>query len=301
IIMTDADVDGSHIRTLILTFLFRHMKPLVEAGYIYIAQPPLYRVKRGKTDRYIRDDREFNRELMKRATEDHVVKAKGGAKLEGGQLTQFLLNVQEFEQVSGKITRKLRDASLVELLAKSDLEKKMDFEDRKKLEKLQNAVERAKLKAETKIGKDEEHSLWELVVDFGSAGERRVNWALASSAEYKRMRTLYQSIAQFDEPPFVVTRNGDKETKDTAVAVLNFILEDAKKEFTITRFKGLGEMNAEQLWETTMNAETRTLLQVKLEDLVESDRIFTVLMGENVEDRRKFIEDNALDVVNLDI
>ncbi|MCL4523968.1 MAG: DNA gyrase subunit B, partial [Acidobacteria bacterium] len=138
-------------------------------------------------------------------------------------------------------------------------------------------------------------------VDFGSAGERRVNWALASSAEYKRMRTLYQSIAQFDEPPFVVTRNGDKETKDTAVAVLNFILEDAKKEFTITRFKGLGEMNAEQLWETTMNAETRTLLQVKLEDLVESDRIFTVLMGENVEDRRKFIEDNALDVVNLDI
>jgi DNA gyrase subunit B len=277
------------------------MQELIARGHIYIAQPPLYRVKRGKMDRYIRDDREFNRELMRRATEDHVVKAKGGVKLEGGQLTQFLLNVQEYEQVSGKLTRKLRDIALVELLAKSDLDKKADFEDKKKLDKLQGAAERAKLKGETKIVKDEEHSLYELVVDFGGAGERRVNWALASSAEYKRMRTLYQNIAEFDEPPFVVTRNGDKEIKESAVSVLNFILEDAKKEFTITRFKGLGEMNAEQLWETTMNAETRTLLQVKLEDLVESDRIFTVLMGENVEDRRKFIEDNALDVVNLDI
>jgi DNA gyrase subunit B len=301
ILMTDADVDGSHIRTLLLTFFFRHMQELIARGHIYIAQPPLYRVKRGKMDRYIRDDREFNRELMRRATEDHVVKAKGGAKLEGGALSQFLLNVQELEQVSGKLTRKLRDAALVELLAKSDLEKKIDFEDRKKLDKLQSAIERVKLKAETKIAKDEEHSLYELLVDFGGAGERRINWALASSAEYKRMRTLYQSIAQFDEPPFVVTRNGDKETKDSAVAVLNYILEDAKKEFTITRFKGLGEMNAEQLWETTMNAETRTLLQVKLDDLVESDRIFTVLMGEDVAERRKFIEDNALDVVNLDI
>jgi DNA gyrase subunit B len=301
ILMTDADVDGSHIRTLLLTFFFRHMQELIARGHIYIAQPPLYRVKRGKMDRYIRDDREFNRELMRRATEDHVVKAKGGVKLEGGQLTQFLLNVQEYEQVSGKLTRKLRDIALVELLAKSDLDKKADFEDKKKLDKLQSAIERAKLKGETKIVKDEEHSLYELVVDFGGAGERRVNWALASSAEYKRMRTLYQNIAEFDEPPFVVTRNGDKEIKESAVSVLNFILEDAKKEFTITRFKGLGEMNAEQLWETTMNAETRTLLQVKLEDLVESDRIFTVLMGENVEDRRKFIEDNALDVVNLDI
>ena len=301
ILMTDADVDGSHIRTLLLTFFFRHMQELIARGHIYIAQPPLYRVKRGKMDRYIRDDREFNRELMRRATEDHVVKAKSGAKLEGGALSQFLLNVQEYEQVSGKLTRKLRDPGLVELLAKGDLEKKMDFEDKKKLEKLEKAIEREKLKIEAKISKDEEHSLYELIAGFGAAGERRVNWALASSAEYKRMRTLYQSIAEFDEPPFVVTRNGDKETKDTAVGVLNYILEDAKKEFTITRFKGLGEMNAEQLWETTMNAETRTLLQVNLDDLVESDRIFTVLMGEDVADRRKFIEDNALDVVNLDI
>jgi DNA gyrase subunit B len=301
ILMTDADVDGSHIRTLLLTFFFRHMQELIARGHIYIAQPPLYRVRRGKMDRYIRDDREFNWELMRRATEDHVVKAKGGITLEGRQLTQFLLNVQEYEQVTAKLVRKLRDPALVELLAKSDLEKKLDFEDKKKLDKLESAIAREKLKVETKIEWDEEHSLYELKVDMGGAGERRISWALASTPEYKRLRSLYHSIAQYDEPPFTVARNGDKVTKESAVAVLNYVLEDAKKEFTITRFKGLGEMNPEQLWDTTMNAETRTLLQVRMEDMVESDHIFTVLMGENVEDRRKFIEENALDVVNLDI
>ncbi len=301
ILMTDADVDGSHIRTLLLTFFFRHMQEVITRGHMYIAQPPLYRVRRGKMDKYIRDDREFNRELMKRATEDHVVKASGGAKLEGGKLTDFLLHVQEYEQVSGKLTRKLRDNTLVEMLARADLEKKSDFETKAKLEKILGGIEKKKLKMEGKIEKDEEHSLYDLVLDIGGAGERRVNWALASSAEYKRLRQLYRSIAEFDEPPFTVQRNGDKESKESAVAVLNFVLEDAKKEFAITRFKGLGEMNPEQLWETTMDAERRTLLQVRLEDIVESEHIFTTLMGEDVAERRKFIEENALDVVNLDI
>ncbi len=301
ILMTDADVDGSHIRTLLLTFFFRHMQELIERGHVYIAQPPLYRIKRGKMDRYIRDDREFHRELMKRATEDHIVRPKGGKDLTGGALTQFLLNVQEYGEVSKKLTRKLRDSKLVELLAKSDLEKKMDFDEKKKLEKLEKAVEREKLKCETKIAWDEEHSLYELLLKNGGAGEKRVNWALASTAEYKRLRALYQSIAEFDAPPFTVQRNGSKVSKESAVEVLCFVLEDAQKEFTITRFKGLGEMNPEQLWETTMNAETRTLLQVKLEDAVAADEIFTTLMGEDVEARRKFIEENALDVQNLDI
>jgi DNA gyrase subunit B len=301
ILMTDADVDGSHIRTLLLTFFFRHMQELIARGHIYIAQPPLYRVRRGKMDKYIRDDRDFNRELMKRATEDHVVKASGGTKLEGAKLTEFLLHVQEYEQVSGKLTRKLRDNTLVEMLARADLEKKVDFETKAKLEKILGGIERKKLKMEGKIAKDEEHSLYELVLDIGGAGERRINWALASSAEYKRLRTLYRSIAEYDDPPFTVQRNGNTESKESAGAVLNFVLEDAKKEFTITRFKGLGEMNPEQLWETTMDAERRTLLQVRLEDMVESEHIFTTLMGEDVAERRKFIEENALDVVNLDI
>jgi DNA gyrase subunit B len=304
ILMTDADVDGSHIRTLLLTFFFRHMRPLIERGHVYIAQPPLYRIRRGKLDRYIRDDREFTGEMMRRATEEHRVKPKEGGALEGTQLTQFLLNVQEYQQVAQKLARRLRMPELVELLAASDFEKKADFEDKKKLEKLERAIEKAKLEINTKISYDEEHSLYEMVLT-GGAKERPVNakvsWGLASTPEYKRLRALEQQIEPMNKPPFSVTRNGDKATKEKATDVLNYVLDDAKKEFTITRFKGLGEMNPEQLWATTMNAETRTLLQVRLEDNVEAEHMFTTLMGEDVADRRKFIEENALDVVNLDI
>ncbi len=300
ILMTDADVDGSHIRTLLLTFFFRHMRELIEKGHIYIAQPPLYRVKRGKMDRYIRDERDFARELMKRATEEHVVTAKGGKELEGGDLTQFLLNVQEYEQVAAKLARRLRDPKLVELLAESELDKKTDFAEKKKLQELLKEIEKAKLKLEAKLEFDEEHSLHEIVLRNGTA-DRKINWALAATAEYKRVRTLHQAISEHDKPPFSIAHNGDKVSKESAVALLSYVLEDAKKEFTITRFKGLGEMNPDQLWATTMNAETRTLLKVRLEDAVAAEEIFATLMGENVEERRKFIQDNALEVVNLDI
>ena len=300
ILMTDADVDGSHIRTLLLTFFFRHMRELIEKGHIYIAQPPLYRVKRGKMDRYIRDERDFARELMKRATEEHIVTAKGGKQLEGGDLTQFLLNVQEYEQVAAKLARRLRDPKLVELLSESELDKKTDFAEKKKLQELIKEIEKAKLKLEAKLEFDEEHSLHEIVLRDGSA-DRKINWALAATPEYKRIRTLRQAISEHDRPPFAIAHNGDKVSKESAVGLLAYVLEDAKKEFTITRFKGLGEMNPDQLWATTMNAETRTLLKVRLEDAVAAEEIFATLMGENVEERRKFIQENALAVVNLDI
>jgi DNA gyrase subunit B len=303
ILMTDADVDGSHIRTLLLTFFFRHMAELIKREHIYIAQPPLYRVKRGKMDRYIRDEDEFNHELMSRATEDHVVKPKEGSALQGGALTKFLLNVQEYVSASAKLSRKLREPKLVDLLAASNFEKKTDFEDKKALEKLAKAIDKAKLDVEPKIVYDEEHSLYDLLIPGNAAhpGDKKINWAFASTPEYKRLRTSAQLISEFDNPPFTVTRNGDKIVKETASDVLSYILEDAKKDFTITRFKGLGEMNPEQLWETTMNAETRTLLKVRSDDAAAAEEIFSTLMGENVESRRKFIEENALEVVNLDI
>src|SRR5271167_1523452 len=299
ILMTDADVDGSHIRTLLLTFFFRHMKELMDREHIYIAQPPLYRVKRGKTDRYIRDEKTFNRELMNRAAEDHTVRIAGGS-LSGASLAQFLLNVQEYDQLAAKLARKLGDARVVGLVAASDLEKKADFETKKALEKLEAAIERAKIKTETKIAWDEEHSLYELLVGSGT-GIHKMSWALASTPEYKRLHALHAIMKEYDRPPFTISTNGTKVVKEDSLGLLNYVLEDAKKDFTITRFKGLGEMNPEQLWNTTMNAEVRTLLKVRLEDAVAAETIFSTLMGENVEERRKFIEENALDVVNLDI
>jgi DNA gyrase subunit B len=299
ILMTDADVDGSHIRTLLLTFFFRHMKELIDRGHIYIAQPPLYRVKRGKSERYIRDERDFARELMKRATEDHVVKAKEGVSLEGASLTTFLLNVQEYEAVAAKLARRVKEPRLVEALAESALEKKTDFEEKKPIDKLLKEIEKLKLKIEGEVVFDEAHSLYE--IQFGPPHNQKINWALVASADYKRLRGLAKQVEEYNNPPFTIIRNGDKAVREKAGDVLGYVMEDAKKDFTITRFKGLGEMNPTQLWETTMNADTRTLLKVRLEDVVEAEKIFTTLMGENVEDRRKFIEENALDVVNLDI
>jgi len=303
ILMTDADVDGSHIRTLLLTFFFRHMTELIKREHIYIAQPPLYRVKRGKMDRYIRDEDEFNHELMSRATEDHAVKPKEGGEIKGAALTKFLLNVQGYASAAEKMSRKLREPQLVDLLAASDFEKKTDFEDKKALEKLAKAIDKAKLGIDPKVVYDEEHSLYDLLIPGNAAhpGDKKINWAFASTPEYKRLRTSAKLISEFDHPPFTVTRNGDKIVKEKASDVLSYILEDAKKDFTITRFKGLGEMNPEQLWETTMNAETRTLLKVRTDDAAAAEEIFSTLMGENVESRRKFIEENALEVVNLDI
>src|SRR5256884_2858898 len=169
-------------------------------------------LKRGKSEKYIRDERDFARELMKRATEDHVVKAKEGVSLEGPRLTSFLLNVQEYEAAAAKLGRRLREHALVELLAESGLEKKTDFEDKKALEKLLKQLEKIKLKLEGKIVFDEEHSLYE--IQFGPPHSQKINWAVASTAEYKRLRGLAKQIEEFNHPPFTVTRNGDKVAKE---------------------------------------------------------------------------------------
>ena len=192
ILMTDADVDGSHIRTLLLTFFFRHMKELIERGHIYIAQPPLYRVKRGKMDRYIRDERDFSRELMKRATEDHVVKAKEGVSLEGAALTKFLLNVQEYDQVAAKLGGVCVTALWWNCSPRATSKRKPISRKRKQLEKLLKEIEKAKLKLEGKIAFDEEHSLYELLF-WRRPRNQEINWALASTPDYKRLRTLAQA------------------------------------------------------------------------------------------------------------
>jgi DNA gyrase subunit B len=305
IIMTDADVDGSHIRTLLLTFFFRHMQELIDRGHVFIAQPPLYRIKKGKSEKYIKDDKEFTREILRRATENLKVEyGPEGAKLtiEGGELRSFLMSLDEYQQIFKRLERRLREAVAVEILADVDLkiDTKADFSEEANLKAVLDRLKAAKIPAE--LRRDEEHSAWFVSFRDQTNGERIIGLDLASQAEYKRMRAFARQISKFNKPPFTVSKeNGSREVLTFWRDLLSYIRGEGTREVQVQRYKGLGEMNAEQLWSTTMNSETRTLLKVSVEDLVETDHIFTTLMGEDVESRRKFIEDNALDVRNLDV
>jgi len=301
IIMTDADVDGSHIRTLLLTFFYRQMPELVERGHVFIAQPPLYLIKKGKSLRYIRDEKEFRREIMRRATEDHTVEVGDGkkTKLQGGELTNFLMALAEYVELFDKLEKRLGDERPINALLKAELGKKMELENKDKLELVAR-----ELKAEgftTTLRLDEEHNLYTLTFASDTLGERTIDWDLVSSADYKRLLDLNRRVRDYDKPPFIIATNGTQLTIEDRGQLLEHVMALGKKAFTVQRFKGLGEMNPDQLWQTTMDAEQRVLLQVKVEDHVEADSIFTVLMGDVVEPRRQFIEDNALDVKNLDI
>jgi len=302
IIMTDADVDGSHIRTLLLTFFYRQMRELVEHGHVYIAQPPLYLIKKGKSLRYIRDEKEFRREVMRRATEDHAVQIGDGAKkvkLEGGDLTNFLMALAEYIDLFGKLEKRLGDARAVDAMLKAELGKKMELEDKSKLEAVAKELKAEGFKSSIKL--DEEHNLYTLTFSSETLGERTIDWELVSSADYRRLLDLHRRVRTYDKPPFIISTNGSQVTIEDRRELLDHVMTLGKKAFTVQRFKGLGEMNPNQLWETTMDAEQRTLLQVRVEDQVEADSIFTVLMGDAVEPRRQFIEGNALEVKNLDI
>jgi len=301
IIMTDADVDGSHIRTLLLTFFFRHMQELIKRGHIFVAQPPLYRIKKGKSEKYIKDDKEFTREILRRATENLKVELGNKAVLEGTELRNFLMQLDEFQLTWRRLERRLRDGRVVEILADASLsiDTKADFGEQRNLQPVYEALKAQKMEAEIK--REEEHSAWMVTFKDPTNAERAVNIELASQPEYKRLRSMARQTSKFNLPPFTVVKDSQRETLNAWRELLAYVKNEGTREVTIQRYKGLGEMNADQLWETTMNIETRTLLKVYLEDLVMSDQIFTTLMGEDVESRRKFIEENALDVRNLDV
>ncbi|MFN8005566.1 MAG: DNA topoisomerase (ATP-hydrolyzing) subunit B [Terriglobia bacterium] len=304
IIMTDADVDGSHIRTLLLTFFFRQMSELIERGHVFIAQPPLFKIKKGKKETYIKDEKMLTRELMRSATEDIEVKiGKDKQLLQSRQVTTFLSSLVDYQTFFEKLEKRFRDRGITEAVLRSGIESRSHLQTPKGLEPLAGSIRQ--LGYEVEIHSDEEHSLYNLLITGTgeNASYRRViDQDFISLAEYKRTLALTRSLAEYDLPPFLLEgKNQTPVTLETREQLLDHILSTGKKDFHIQRYKGLGEMNPEQLWETTMNLESRSLLQVRIDDAVETDEIFTILMGDAVEPRRKFIEDNALDVKNLDI
>ena len=347
ILMTDADVDGSHIRTLLLTFFFRHMTDLIKRDNIYIAQPPLYKIKKGRFEQYIKDDREFVKVMVKRASEGLVVRhGEAASRIEGADLTRFMSTLNEYLGFVDKVDRHIRNEKLTEMLARAELLQRSDFESKtegqvpEKLalihSQLVQMAEDFELKVENPV-EDEEHHTWSVRFTDAQGATRTIDRVLAASPEFRQMMSKYSQIKEFLEPPFLIeyatkpvaapaaeeaedageaeepTTEADTKQrraarisrdpveKATARELFAYIVEQGKKDYQVQRYKGLGEMTSTQLWETTMDPERRTLLSVKLEDLAETDAIFTTLMGEDVEARRKFIEDNALDVKNLDI
>jgi DNA gyrase subunit B len=312
ILMTDADVDGSHIRTLLLTFFYRQMPKLVEGGFVYIAQPPLFKVKRGKKEEYIKDERSMVRYMMRQATSDMKVSSvPAKVAIEGRDLAQTLEQMVEFNRYCEKASRRLGgDRKLLNTLLEALGGKKgvlsgeganmrNIFESRDLIAHIEGLLDKAGYK--TDLTEDEEHGLWEIETMSESGSNVSVDWNLASYVEFQKAVEFFTLLESVLPAPFVVGENGSSEQIPTREALLDRVMTAAKKDLTVQRYKGLGEMNPEQLWETTMNPEKRTLLQVTVDDEVETNEIFTVLMGDAVEPRRKFIEENALDVKNLDV
>jgi len=312
ILMTDADVDGSHIRTLLLTFFYRQMAELLEKGYVYIAQPPLFKVKRGKKEEYIKDEGSMVRYLMRMATADLTVKSAGSKEVvEGKALARSLEEMVDFKHYSERAARRIGgDLHLLDILLdafggkKGVLRKegatlRKVFQDGDLMAKVEGVLDKGGYK--TELSPDEEHGLWEIETFTSTGVPLKIDWNFASFVEFQKAVELYTSLEDKLAAPFVIGENGTSEEIATRDLLLEKVLAAAKKDLSIQRYKGLGEMNPEQLWETTMNPEKRTLLQVRVDDAVETDDLFTVLMGDAVEPRRKFIEDNALGVRNLDV
>ena len=338
IIMTDADVDGSHIRTLLLTFFYRQMSQLIDRGHIYIAQPPLFRAKRGRSETYIKNEQELDGFLVRRAVESRVVKLADGTEIFGEVLERQLQRSNAFGKLLQQVTRRGHPPTIVSALLEGDARDKSFFEQRDRLD-----VIAARMTTPTRtvsVTRDDEHNVFALEIEDRSLGYPRqyeIGIDFITSGEYRTLVSAYREIADIKFPVVVTTGESlreeeapeeapDQERDVTAQAAapveaqsvgrsrkepdvvlksldefVEFFITAGKKGIAINRYKGLGEMNPDTLWTTTMDPENRTLLQVRAEDHAEADQMFTTLMGDQVEPRRKFIEDNALDVRNLDV
>jgi DNA gyrase subunit B len=312
IIMTDADVDGSHIRTLLLTFFFRHFRELIEKGHIYIAQPPLYRFRRGKAERYLKDEAALAAHLVDLGVEDVKVKSKGAQRsVAGDQLKKVLRELAEIDRLLGVLERKRKNRHVVGALAASVAMTTEVLSDGPALRALvdgllpeiaarhpQLAPLRATYRADGEDGREKFTIQCRL---DGTNARTEVDPELIDSLEFQRLRRLLTGLSGIGPAPYVVTLGKNEQEVANLDALRDCIMDNARKGTDIQRYKGLGEMNPEQLWATTMDPETRTLLQVRADDEPAAEEMFDRLMGDVVEGRRRFIEDNALNVRNLDV
>jgi len=319
IIMTDADVDGSHIRTLLLTFFYRHMSEMVNKGYLYIAQPPLYKVGKGKKEKYLKDDRELNDYVLKRACNKKDVKVVNkDIILSDHHLYRFIGDLSEYLTLMTRFEKRGLDTDLIEILIKEGVRNKAFLANRQKMSDLRESLIKNGFKVSEPTW-NAERSVYNLTITpsanpqtadklFKTAERDEkplvLGRGLVYSKDFQTSLVLGGNILKHDHPPFIVF-NKDNESDSFQMKdkkeLLYYLIEEGKKGLGIQRYKGLGEMNPDQLWKTTMDPEKRTLLRVKVEDADETDGIFTVLMGEEVEPRREFIHRHALEVGTLDI
>ena len=320
IIMTDADVDGSHIRTLLLTFFYRQMPELVEKGYLYIAQPPLLKVGKGKSEVYLKDETEFNDYVLKRICENRILQTGNGDKLTGHRLYVFLGNLSEYILIMEKLDRQGINPDFAEFLIKEGVEDKNILESQERMLQLNEKLkaqgystgevkwseERSAYNLEVKLMRKQQHISDSMADPHKDAKKVVIGRGLIYSKGYQDLVVIGKKIFKYDQEPFsVFLKDKDTEEKigvlEDKKQLFHYLIEEGKKGLAIQRYKGLGEMNPDQLWETTMNPDKRTILKVQVEDVVDTDEIFTILMGEEVEPRREFIQSNALEVGTLDI
>ncbi|MCL2822561.1 MAG: toprim domain-containing protein, partial [Polyangiaceae bacterium] len=310
ILMTDADVDGSHIRTLLLTFFYRQMPDVIENGYLYIAQPPLFRVRKGKKDFYLKDEKALESYLVDNAVDGLTIRSSRGSSVTGVILRRLTERLRRWDHMLAKINRRC-DARFVSAVLQVSRLSRDDLKERDKVEEVAAAV-RSKLEATqpdlfpmtVEVLWEQEHSSASIVFrprPGSGASQCAIDWQLLGSAEYQELWSIHEDLLSIGPPPYVAQCKDDEVELDGTVSLIKHLDERGHKGITLGRYKGLGEMNANELWETTMNPDARVLLQVRVDDAVNADEIFTILMGDQVEPRRKFIEENALHVRNLDI
>jgi DNA gyrase subunit B len=302
VIMTDADVDGSHIRTLLMTFFYRQMPQLIEKGHLLIAQPPLYKISKGRSFQYLNDERSFEKFIIRKISEEFQLQVNRQKEvIKGDKFRKFLQRIITKRNFIQIMERKNYPFFLVDILLKNEVGDMEFLRNPKNMQKIQNLFTEKGIVST--LSKDEEHGLYELAVTFqvnGIVVTSKVNMDLITSASYQTLYKTNKALEDF-RPPFFILHNGDRIKLENEAKLLEYLYDNGKKGIVIQRYKGLGEMTPVQLWETTMDPEKRFLLRVSILDVVEADKTFTILMGDEVEPRRNFIETNALETQNLDV